>query len=63
MEIGTKVKMVNCKEARMYPNKTWTVSSDQWEVSGTVCVLLEGKRGGFDVNCLQIVESEVENEN
>lgn len=58
MKIGDKVIMVNCAEARLYPNKIWTVSSDPWEICGTMCVLLEGKRGGFSVECLKSVESE-----
>lgn len=58
MKIGDKVKMVNCAEARMNPDKLWTVASDSWEICGTMCVLLEGKRGGFAVNCLEVVESE-----
>ena len=58
MKIGEKVKMVNCAEARMNPDKIWVVKSEPWEISGTKCVLLEGKRGGFDVGCLVKIESE-----
>jgi len=58
MKIGDKVEIVNCAEAETYAGKVWTVRSDSWEISGTMCVLLEGKRGGFAVNCLKVVESE-----
>ena len=36
--------------------KVWTVSSDPWECSGTNVVLLEGYRGGYAVDGLDIVE-------
>ena len=60
MKIGDKVIMVNCAEAREYPNKIWIVRSEPWEICGTMCVLLEGKRGGFSVDCLKLLESEVD---
>ena len=58
MKIGDKVKMVNCREARENPDKIWTVRSEPWEVCGNMCVLLEGKSGGFAVECLEKIESE-----
>ncbi|MCY9593740.1 hypothetical protein [Paenibacillus chitinolyticus] len=57
MEIGTKVIMVNCYEARKYPDKVWVTRSNPWELGhGAKVVLLEGKSGGFSVDCLKIVE-------
>lgn len=58
MKIGDKVKMVNCIEAEENPDKIWTVRSEPWNVCGTMCVLLEGKSGGFAVECLEKIESE-----
>lgn len=58
LQIGDKVKMVNCAEARLdkYKDKVFTVRSDPWDLCGTEVVLLEGKAGGFDTNCLMKVE-------
>lgn len=57
MEIGTKVKMVNCYEARKDPDKVWVTRSEPWELGhGQKVVLLEGKTGGFSVDCLEIAE-------
>ncbi|MBO0962361.1 hypothetical protein J1P26_21900 [Neobacillus sp. MM2021_6] len=57
MKIGTKVKMVNCYEARKKPDKVWVTRSEPWELGdGQKVVLLEGKTGGFSVDCLEIVE-------
>jgi len=56
MKTGTKVKMVNCAEARKYPDKIWTTRSEPWEMCGTMVVLLEGKSGGFAVDCLEVVD-------
>jgi hypothetical protein len=57
MKIGTKVKMVNCYEARKNPNKIWTTRSEPWELGhGQKVVLLEGKTGGFSVDCLEEVK-------
>jgi hypothetical protein len=57
MEIGTKVKMVNCYEARKNPDKVWVTRSEPWELGqGQKVILLEGKTGGFSVDCLEIVE-------
>ena len=59
MKIGDKVVMNN----RYYvsaENKgnVWTVRSEPWECSGTLVVLLEGKRGGYAVDGLDIVQEE-----
>ena len=57
MKIGTKVVMVNCYEARKYPDKVWVTRSEPWELGdGTKVVLLEGKSGGFSVDYLEIVK-------
>jgi hypothetical protein len=56
MKIGTKVKMVNCLEAKEYGDKIWVTRSEPWEVCGSWVVLLEGKRGGFDVSKLEIID-------
>lgn len=57
MKIGDKVVMNN----RYYVSaenkgKVWTVRSEPWECSGTLVVLLEGKRGGYAVDGLDIVQ-------
>ena len=55
MKIGTKVKMVNCYEATQNPDKVWVTRSEPWELGhGAMVVLLEGKAGGFAVDCLEI---------
>jgi hypothetical protein len=57
MEIGTKVKMVNCYEARKYPEEVWVTRSQTWELGhGQKVVLLEGRTGGFSVDCLEEVK-------
>lgn len=53
--IGTNVRMVNCYEARKYGDKVWVTRSDPWMVCGSQVVLLTGKAGGFDTNCLEVV--------
>lgn len=53
--IGTRVRMVNCPEAKKYGDKVWTTRSDPWEMCGSQVVLLEGYRGGFDTSCLEVV--------
>lgn len=56
MEIGTKVVMVNCFEARKDPDKVWVTRSEPWALGrGAMVVLLEGKSGGFSVDCLKVV--------
>lgn len=55
---GDKVKMVNCYEAEKYKDKIWTVRSEEWTLaSGVTLVKLEGKAGGFDVDCLELVST------
>lgn len=56
IKIGTKVKMINCLEAETHQDKIWTVRSEPWNLCGTMVVKLEGKAGGFAVDCLEIVE-------
>lgn len=56
--IGTKVRMVNCCEAEKYGDKVWTTRSEPWEMCGSQVVLLEGKSGGFDTSCLEVVKNE-----
>lgn len=55
LKIGDKVKMVNCIQADMHPEKVWVVNSEPWHVCGSTVVLLEGRADGFDVDCLQKV--------
>ncbi len=54
---GDKVVMTDCFEADFHKGEVWEVVSDPWEVCGSLCVLLEGYSGGFDVECLtKVVE-------
>ena len=53
--IGTEVRMVNCYEASKYADKVWVTRSEPWEMCGSQVVLLEGKSGGFDTSCLEVV--------
>ena len=57
MKIGDKVVM-NDKYYVSAENKgkVWTVRSEPWECGGTLVVLLEGKRGGYAVDGLDIVQ-------
>lgn len=50
---GDKVRMVNCYEAEKYKDRIWEVRSEPWNCCGSEVVLLKGKAGGFDVNCLK----------
>ena len=52
---GDKVNMVNCFEAKKYPEKVWTVCSEPWDLCGVEVVKLEGKAGGFSTKCLRQV--------
>lgn len=53
---GDKVKMINCIEAEINPDKIWIVRSESWKLgSGIWVVLLEGKTGGFCCDCLEKV--------
>jgi hypothetical protein len=54
--VGTKAKMVNCREAEMYPDKIWVTRSEPYMVCGTEVVMLEGKTGGFATKFLEIIE-------
>lgn len=41
-------------EGREYANSIWTVASNPWSIAdGSKLVLLEGKRGGYDVSGLR----------
>jgi hypothetical protein len=53
--IGTKVRMVNCFEVTKYKGKIWVTRSIPWEACGIQFVLLEGRTGGFDTSCLEVV--------
>lgn len=56
LKIGDKVKMINCLEADEYKDKVWVVRSEPFEMCGSKVILLEGKRGGFDTDCLELVK-------
>lgn len=56
--VGTKVRMVNCWEAEKHADKVWITRSAPWEMCGSQVVLLEGKSGGFDTSCLEVVHDE-----
>ena len=57
LKIGDKVKMNDkYKVPAENKEKTWTVRSEPWEVSGTTVVLLEGRAGGYAVDGLTSVE-------
>jgi hypothetical protein len=49
--------MVNCLEAEKYGDKIWITKSEPWQLTGKKwLVLLEEYRGGFSIECLEIVE-------
>ncbi|GIN90237.1 hypothetical protein J6TS1_01210 [Siminovitchia terrae] len=49
--------MVNCYEAKKTPENIWVTRSKPWDLGyGQKVSLLEGKTGGFSVNCLEVVE-------
>ena len=50
---GDKVKMVGCREARIFPNKIWIVCSEPWDHCGSEVVQLKGKCGGFATEFLE----------
>jgi hypothetical protein len=55
--IGIKVRMVNCLEAENPKNQhDWITASEPWELCGSWVVLLEGYRGGFSLNKLELVK-------
>lgn len=52
---GDKVIMTNCIEAKKHDKKVWTCISDEFQMCGSTMIMLEGKSGGFDVECLKKV--------
>ncbi len=58
MKPGDRVIMVDCAEADKNAGRVWTVRSEPWDVCGTPCVLLDGYRGGFAVDCLRCVDED-----
>jgi len=56
IEVGTKVKMVNCLEAEKYKDCIWEVASEPWKVGGKWVVLLDRYSGGFAVENLEAVK-------
>jgi hypothetical protein len=55
LPVGTKVRMINCYEARKHDDKVWITNSEPWELRGSQVVKLEGYSGGFDTSCLEVV--------
>jgi hypothetical protein len=56
--VGTRVKMVNCLEAVDHAGEIWITRGEPWQLkSGSWLVLLKGYSGGFDLNCLEVIES------
>lgn len=55
--VGTKVRMINCFEATKYKGQLWVTRSEPWKACGSQLVLLEGKSGGFDTSCLEVVSN------
>jgi hypothetical protein len=55
--VGTKVRMVNCLEAKdpKYQHD-WVTASEPWMASGSWLVLLEGFRGGFSLDKLDLAD-------
>jgi len=58
--IGSKVRMVKCREAEYYGDTTWKTRSEPWMLCGEQVVLLEGKSGGFATRCLEVVKSQTD---
>jgi hypothetical protein len=53
--VGTKVRMVNCLEAENPEYQhDWVTKSEPWKASGSWLVLLEGFRGGFSLDKLEL---------
>jgi hypothetical protein len=50
--------MINCIEAEDEPGRVWITRSEPWQLgrngTGDWVVLLEGKAGGFAVECLEV---------
>lgn len=57
--IGTKVRMVCCAEAMLYPDKVWVTRSEPWMVCGTQSVLLKGFGGCFATEFLEPVKEDI----
>ncbi len=63
LKLGDKVRMVNCREADKYGDKTWTTRSEPWVIGGghgehsggIELIMLEGFSGGFDTRRLELV--------
>ena len=56
--VGTKVKILpteGCSESEKIITKT---RSEAWLMCGTPVVLVEGKSGGWDIDCLEIIRGE-----
>lgn len=49
---GDHVRMINCTEADDYPDRIWSVTSEEQIICGTPCVMLQGFSGCFDAMCL-----------
>ncbi len=56
--VGTKVRMVCCPEAMLYPDKVWVTRSMPWMVCGSQVVLLQGKGGAFATEYLEPVKED-----
>lgn len=57
MKIGDKTVMNdNYYVSEANKGRVWTVSSEPWNLCGTMVVLLEGKSGGYAVDGLDLVE-------
>lgn len=57
LNIGDKVKIVDCAEARLekYKDKTFVVTSEPWNLCGSEVIKLEGISGGFATEFLRKV--------
>lgn len=53
LQIGDKVAMHTCYEARKYADKVWTVCSESWDLCGSEVCRLEGFSGGFATEFLR----------
>jgi len=52
MKVGTKV------EVTLDDGEKWITEtrSEPWEVSGTMCVMLKGKSGGYDFSRVKAID-------
>ena len=53
---GDKVKIINCKAAKVNEGKVFTVKASPYIVDRKLVVLLKEKRGYFEPKNLEIVE-------